>query len=120
MSKYGEPWTHIVLNAAFRYLWTIKLSNENEARKLDEMPPSYHARIVSCVNACTDMEEPGKEIERLRKIEAAAIKSTDLYRAWYWLPSEDEGGDDEEVARAKNKAFHSLKELQDAINAEGK
>lgn len=83
MSKYGEP-LHIEQAWMGRYLCgqapNGRPNGEGVAMlipmgaglgKLEVSSSDFANRIIDCVNACAEMENPSKEIARLRRADAA-------------------------------------------------
>jgi len=65
--KHGEPWNYPVC------IESQSVLEDRTGRVIAEFEDLEKAnRAGVCVNACADMEDPEKEIARLREIEAVA------------------------------------------------
>lgn len=77
MSKYGEPWVCNVAEDIHGKKWVEFFDSEyiSILSSSDIVYPKNAAkRIITCINACTGMEDPEKEIADLKAQNASLLR----------------------------------------------
>jgi hypothetical protein len=85
--KFGEPWTSEMMGSEGHRIYRDKIFTNSKGLSITghqnlstNLPGEISDRIVACVNACDGVEEPEKEIARLRAVaEEAKTFVLDLF-----------------------------------------